>query len=51
MKLAATLVLITALAGCSDPGLYAGVAVNNSGVSVYPAASAKLGSATVTVTP
>jgi hypothetical protein len=49
----AKLVLLAAiaLAGCSDPGLYAGVGIGPGGVTVSPVATARIAGARVSVSP
>ncbi|MDF1620876.1 hypothetical protein [Pseudothioclava nitratireducens] len=50
MKPALILAFLT-LAACSDPALHAGISLDSSGVSVYPAVSGRVGGATVSVSP
>jgi hypothetical protein len=45
------LILSFVLAGCTDPGLYAGIGIGPNGVSVHPVATARVGGARVSVSP
>lgn len=47
----ALLIAALAMAGCTDPHLYAGIGLDSSGVTVSPALSGTVGGATVTVSP
>lgn len=45
------IILMLVLAGCSDPSLHTGISITPNGVRVTPVASAKLGGATVSISP
>ncbi|WP_158623221.1 hypothetical protein [Pseudorhodobacter sp. E13] len=44
-------IILMLLAGCADPSLHTGISITPNGVRVTPVASAKLGGATVSISP
>ena len=51
MKPLLALIVLFGLAGCSSPRLYTGIGIGPGGITVTPVASARVGGATVSVSP